>query len=74
MTFNEIFEEDGLYIPTDNSFRQGVAYKIKDRQLFTTTFKDKEDLMPNDEYPIVTYSTINRTYKKVYSRNQLFNF
>ena len=72
MTFTEIFNEDGLYISTDNNFRKGVAYKVKDRQLFIITYKDQNDLFPIIELPIVTYSTINRIYKKIYSINQLF--
>lgn len=75
MTFEEIFEEEGLY-KTD-SFRKGVCFDIEKNdagmmELYLKTYKDENDLIPLRENVVVYCELFKKNYKKVYTRQSLF--
>jgi len=76
MKFEEIFEEEGLYVA--NTFRKGVCFEIiknlitDNLELYLKTFKDKDDLMPHSENFTVYEGLFKKDYRKVYTRQSLF--
>lgn len=76
MSFEEIFEEEGLY--TANSFRRGFCFEIKrntftnELEMFGKTFKDKDDMFPKSETIVVYSNLFKKDYTKVYTRQSLF--
>jgi len=71
MKFEEIFEEDGLYVA--DGFTKGSCFEISDGTLYLKTFKDKYDVLP-ETYPFNTYRGLfKKDYKKVYTRQSLFD-
>lgn len=71
MTFQEIFNESGLYVA--EGFAPGVCLKINDSGfLYTVTFKDENDLLPFEEITIIYKMLLYKDYQKVYTRQSLF--
>lgn len=76
MTFQEIFNEDGLYIPNipSNSvgFTEGFAFRIKDGTLTGIQYKTVDDLLPEVYHYPVHKSLFDLTCKKVLLIKHLF--
>ena len=75
MTFIEIFNTPGLY--QADSFASGVCIRVEDKNVFglvgeLLTFESKTDTFGTPEPLIVTKSLVNKTYRKILNRNQLF--
>ncbi len=72
MKFEEIFKEKGLY--KAESFSEGTAFKVNEHgQLLTVSYKNKDDVIP-EEYPTLVYAGLfDKTYEKVFTRQSLFN-
>jgi hypothetical protein len=71
LKFKEIFKEDGLY--TSESFREGVAFKIRNETLYMVTYRSKDDLLPTEDYVNVYLGLFKKKYKKVFTIGSLFN-
>lgn len=70
MTFQEIFDEDGLYV--SDSFREGAAFKINSGSLTLLSYKDKNDVLPYESNFPVYKGLFSKDFKKVYTRQSLF--
>jgi len=71
MTFQEIFNEDGLY--TSDSFHKGVCYQVEKGNLYFVQYKHKDDISPLIENALVYKQVFNIDYQKVFTRQSLFN-
>jgi len=76
MKFQDIFAAEGLY--KSQSFKEGVAFEVKKNsitdalELFTVTYKDEGDVLP-DRVPTLVYAELfNKEYVKVFTRQSLF--
>ena len=70
MTFAEIFNSDGLYKSV--SFSNGVCFQIKNGTLYSVTYKNVNDLLPDREPTVVNKDLFNNKYQKIYTIKQLF--
>ena len=71
MTFQEIFNEPGLY--KADSFLKGICFEVnKEGQLLIVTYKDANDLQPYRDNAIMYKKLFDKTYSKVYTRQSLF--
>lgn len=72
MKFQEIFNEPGLYVA--DGFAKGFAFKIdEDGILQSILYSDKDDLFPIISNLFVYAGLFNKDYKKVFTRQSLFN-
>lgn len=72
LSFQEIFNEEGMYVGED--FGVGHAFVItKEGFLNIRTYTNKNDLFPIDTHPVVYKTLFNKKFKKVYTRQSLFN-
>ena len=70
MTFQEIFNEDGLYV-ADN-FQQGVCFEVAEGVLYMRTYKTKDSISYETENAVVVKSLFSKVYRKVFTRQSLF--
>jgi hypothetical protein len=76
MTFEEIFQTPGLY--KAESFAEGVCFEVKensitnDKELYTVTYKDKNDIIPEKVPTLVYAGLFKKEYKKVFTRQSIF--
>ncbi len=70
MTFQEIFQEDGLY--KADSFKEGICLKVEDGFLKLVCFLSKDDMNPRVENAPVHKSYFGKEYTKVFTRQSLF--
>lgn len=70
MTFQEIFNEDGRYV-TDG-FKEGFCFIIESGFLYGLQYKNKNDIQPEFSTHPVYKSLFKKEYKKVYTRQSLF--
>lgn len=71
MTFQEIFNEEGLYVA--DGFSNGVAFKVcKSGFLYQITYKTPDDISPSEETMPVYKGLFNKDYRKVFTRQSLF--
>jgi hypothetical protein len=70
MTFQEIFEENGLYI--SDSFYPGYCFEVKDGVLYSLQYEYKDDLHPYRENQLMHKSLLTKSYIRVLNINQLF--
>ncbi len=70
MKFEEIFNQDGLYVA--DSFAKGVCFRIVDGTLNLVTYKDKSDISPSIDTIAVYKGLFEKTYRKVFTRQELF--
>ena len=71
MKFEEIFNEEGLYVA--DSFSEGVALKIEGDTLYSCIYKDEDDLFPRVNIQSMYKGLLNKEYTKVFTRQSLFN-
>lgn len=71
MKFEKIFKEDGMYV--SDSFAQGVCFNVRNKTLYMLTYENKNDINPTEEIAPVYLGLFNKKYKKVYTRQSLFN-
>lgn len=73
MTFQEIFNEKGLY--RADGFAKGFCFEVnEDFHLNCLQYKDKDDLFPDRTQSFVYKGLFDKNFTKVLNRNQLFNF
>ena len=75
MTFQEIFNEEGMY--QGEFFSDGVCFCIKKNMLEDNTlemrlYTSTEDRKPKIKFPVIFASTFTQSYKKVKSKKELF--
>ena len=70
MTFQEIFNEDGLYVA--DSFGEGFCFEIKDGNLFWKQYKEKDSLTWELHVASVNKGLFSKDYRKVFTRQSLF--
>lgn len=70
MTFQEIFNQDGLYVA--DGFAEGFAFRINDGFLTSMQYADKDDLLPLCERYPVHKSLFSKEYRQVFTIKQLF--
>lgn len=71
MTFQEIFQEVGLYVGPD--FTNGYCFGVdKDGFLYDVQYKDANDILPTIGSVTVSKRLFELEYKKVYTRQSLF--
>jgi hypothetical protein len=71
MTFEEIFNEPGLY--KSDSFTKGTCFKVdKEGFLLVLHHIDKNDFNPQTDRATVYKGLFDKKYTKVLNRNQLF--
>ena len=71
MTFQEIFDEDGLY--SSNYFVDGFCFRIEHNAISGVQYKNKTDLMPTRHTHPVYKSLFKLDYFRVLNIGQLFN-
>ena len=70
MTFQEIFNKDGLY--TSTSFVKGFAFEIIEGTLYQLHFKSPNDFLPRKVKSSVYKELFTKEYTKVLNINSLF--
>jgi len=70
MTFQEIFNKDGLY-KTD-TFTKGTAFKISDGQIWLAFYSSDNDLFPSIEKLVVYKGLFTKEYTKILTVKELF--
>lgn len=71
MTFEEIFNEKGQYVA--DGFSEGVCLEVGyNNILFLIEYKDKDDLFPVKSSAIVFKELFKKDYRKVFTRQSLF--
>lgn len=70
MKFEEIFLSDGLYVA--DGFAPGVCFKVGGGILKLVTYKDGDDLLPSEENALMYAGLLKKEYKKVFTRQSLF--
>lgn len=70
MTFEEIFDVDGLYIA--NGFGYGFAYRVHLGGLSYVQYSEPEDANPNEDRVKMYKDFLVRDYTKVDSVSDLF--
>ena len=71
MTFVEIMENDGYYVA--DSFREGIAFEVKDGELFQVSFEDSGRLLPSfKENPIIYKGLFSKDYRRVGGSTGIF--
>jgi hypothetical protein len=70
MTFQEIFNESGLY--TSDSFAEGVCYQVENGNLYFVQYRDKNDLFPLKENALVYKQVFDKRYRHVFTIQSLF--
>lgn len=73
MKFEEIFKENGLY--TSDDFVEGFCFEVfgHEKALIAVQYKDENDLVPERYRALVYESLFKKTYRKVFTRQSLFN-
>lgn len=77
MKFQEIFQEEGLYVA--DSFRDGTAFKISKNsidnrlELSIVTYSNRNQLFPNETNQVVYDGLFNKEYRKVFTIKSLFS-
>ncbi len=70
MKFEQIFNQDGLYIAS--SFAKGFAFRIDEGILYGVTYDSIDDLLPTIQQMSVYKGLFNKEYKKVLIIKELF--
>lgn len=76
MNFEEIFEEEGLYVA--DSFKAGTAFQIKknsftgEKELKLVQYSTPDQLFSNTEDITVYAGLFKKEYKKAFTRQNLF--
>jgi len=70
MTFEEIFNEDGLY--TSSDFVDGFCFEIKDGSLYGVQYRDIKDLCPEKDNFHTYRGLFAKDYNKVFTVKSLF--
>lgn len=71
MTFEEIFNEAGLY--RADGFAKGYCFKVDENgSLSALQYKKAEDLLPEQDHPPVYKGLFKKDFKKVFTVKQLF--
>lgn len=77
LSFPEIFENEGLYMSSD--FRDGVAFRIYKAQFTGVNtlegiyYSSPNDIMYKKFECKIDKSVVNKTFIRVFNRNQLFH-
>lgn len=77
MKFEEIFKEEGLYVA--DSFAKGFVFKISKNKINNSfilsplRYDYEDDMNPIEEDLTVYGELFKKDYKKVYTRQSLFN-
>lgn len=71
MKFEEIFNQEGLYVA--DSFDEGVALKIIGDTVYSCVYKSTDDVLPDIRTQPVYKGLFDKEYKKVFTRQSLFN-
>lgn len=72
MNFEEIFKETGLYRGDD--FAEGFCFEVDDNgSLHALHYRNKNDIFPMKNSPLVYRGLFKKTFFKVLNTNQLFN-
>jgi hypothetical protein len=70
MKFQDIFNEDGLYVAND--FKQGVCFEVRDSVLYIRTYETSESISYATENALMHKNLFNKVYTKVFTRQSLF--
>jgi len=70
MTFEEIFNEDGLY--SGNDFVDGFCFEVKNGFLVGVQYKHERDLFPEKSVHGVYRELFKKEYKKMITIKSLF--
>jgi hypothetical protein len=70
MKFEEIFNEDGLYVGTD--FAEGYCFEVNCGILYSRTYQTKKSINFETTNALVHKNLFNKEYKKVFNRQSLF--
>ena len=70
MTFQEIFNKDGLYKADD--FTEGTALEVNDGTLYMVCYSDANDLQPTRNTMPVYKGLFTKVFTKVFTRQSLF--
>ncbi len=71
MTFEEIFNEKGLYVA--DGFEKGFCFKInEDGVLKYLFYKNINDFNPIEGNGVMYKGLLNKTYRKIFNRQYLF--
>ncbi len=70
MTFEEIFDEEGLYVA--DSFGEGVALKVIGDTLYSVIYEDKSDIIGKTTIQSMYRALLKKEYTKVFTRQSLF--
>jgi hypothetical protein len=71
MKFEEIFNEQGLYVGED--FAEGYCFEVtKTDTLCSVSYKSKDDILPIRENPIISKQLLKQDFKRVFTRQSLF--
>lgn len=73
MKFEEIFKENGLY--TSDDFTEGFCFEVfgHEKSLMAVQYKNADDLLPEKHRALVYEGLFKKTYRKVFTRQSLFN-
>ncbi len=70
MTFEEIFDQEGLYVA--DSFGEGVALKVIGDTLYSAIYENEDDLFPKENIQSMYKGLLTKNYTKVITRQSLF--
>ncbi len=70
MTFEEIFDQEGLYVA--DSFGEGVALKVIGDTLYSIIYEDKNDTFGRESIQSMYRGLLKKQYTKVLTRQSLF--
>lgn len=73
MKFEEIFKENGLY--TSDDFVEGFCFEVfgHEKALMAVQYKNADDILPEKHRALVYEGLFKKTYRKVFTRQSLFN-
>jgi len=70
LTFEEIFNQDGLYVA--DGFASGTCFEIKNGVLYLLHYRHKDDLSPERTLFSVYKGLFCKKYRQVFTRQSLF--
>ncbi len=70
--FVDLFKENGLYV--SRNFKEGFCFEIENgRPIKGVSYENKDDINPIKQHWPIHKNIVEAKYKKVFTRQELFN-